>query len=106
LSGGFAAGRQKRPAIVLEDAVVSIGAIPFEQGEFGVMPPAPFAAAKSRGDLKELLVAGGQQALHVKLGTGYEETLGVGGDGVDMSFGSHLAGKKRRLHFEKALLSK
>ena len=65
--------------------IAGVGAVPFEEGEFGMVPAAVFAVASAGADLEDLFIAGGEQALHVQLGRG-AHPAGSGGDGVDVVF--------------------
>ena len=66
--------------------VVGVGAVPFEHGEFGVVPAALFAGAEAGAELEYAGVAGGEEAFHGELGGGAEPAVG-GGDGVYVFFG-------------------
>ena len=59
------------------------GAVPFEQGELGVVAIAALALAEAGPDLVEAFAAGGEEPLHLEFGGGAEERA-AGGRAVDV----------------------
>ena len=77
---------QQRLGVGEDFEIARVGAVPFEQGEFGVVPAPVFAVARDGAELEDVSIAGGEQALHVQLGGG-AQPAGAGGDGVDVRLG-------------------
>ena len=60
------------------------------------------AFAKAAGDLKQALVSGGEQALHVQLGRGGQRPA-FAAEGRDVLFGRHLSHTYGGVYLEESL---
>ena len=87
-------GAQKRSAIADQHIISFLRAIPFEQGEFGMMQRSALAVAKYFGEFDDAPFAGGQKFLAGEFGRG-TQIMGrrgavrrghLGGEGADMCF--------------------
>ncbi len=66
-----------------EPVMVPADAVPFEQGEFGIVPPPGFAGAEHPGQLPDVAAARGQQAFHGEFGRSVQIPRAIGRTGRD-----------------------
>ena len=77
-------------------------AVPLDDRKLGIVQPAALAGSKGARDLEDRLSAGREQAFHVQLGRGLEETAGFETKRLDVQLRYNFLRNERRIDLNEA----